>query len=154
MINAAGVHLIKEFEGISLTPYKDQAGKLTVGIGHLVQPYERFTEITEQQAETILLKDLSEAERAVQALTLYDITAPEHANRYAALVSFVFNLGRNAYRGSTLRAHVNARKFAEAADEFPRWRYVTVDGKKIESKGLLRRRMAEKALFIKLTEEE
>lgn len=152
-VNSATINLIKEFEGLSLTPYKDQAGKLTIGWGHLILPGERFTSITEREAENLLRKDLSVAELAVRAMTHHsiNITAPEHANRFGALVSFAFNVGRDAYRHSTLRAKVNAKDYEEAARQFLRWVYVTdpVTGQKVVSRGLQRRRKAEAALFMR-----
>ncbi len=33
-INAAGLSLIKQWEGLKTTPYKDVAGILTIGYGH------------------------------------------------------------------------------------------------------------------------
>ena len=41
-----GIALIERFEGFSATPYRDVAGKNTVGIGHLIQKGEAFHAVT------------------------------------------------------------------------------------------------------------
>lgn len=151
MINDAGLQLVKSFEGLRLSVYNDQAGRQTVGWGHLILPGEHFTTITEREAENLLRKDLAIAERAIQAMTLFPITAPEHANRYAALTSFVFNVGRDAYRGSTVRAKVNRNQYDQAADHLLDWCKITQPktGLKVVSQGLLNRRRAERELFLR-----
>jgi len=50
---------IKVNEGISLSPYKDTKGILTIGIGHKILPNENFSEnITEQEAMGLFQKDV------------------------------------------------------------------------------------------------
>ena len=57
---------VRIHEGCVLEPYKDSLGKLTVGIGHLVQPHERkrFQEgvqITQEEADELFDIDLNRA---------------------------------------------------------------------------------------------
>jgi GH24 family phage-related lysozyme (muramidase) len=73
----------------------------------------------------------------------YTITTRE--NQFSAMVSFAFNVGLNAYRGSTLLRKHNAGDFAGAAAEFPRWVYA--GGEVLP--GLVRRREAERTLYLK-----
>ena len=144
-INAEGLALIKHFEGLRTTAYQDSVGVWTIGYGHtsMVGPptvYPGMT-ITAAQAEAILQQDLEVFERGVsQALT---ITTRE--NQFSAMVSFAFNVGLNAYRGSTLLRKHNAGDFAGAAAEFPRWVYA--GGEVLP--GLVRRREAERTLYLK-----
>ena len=49
----AGIDLIKSFEGLRLRVYRDAAGLLTVGYGHLIKPGEKFAEGMEQQAKML-----------------------------------------------------------------------------------------------------
>lgn len=135
-----GIQLIREFEGCRLTPYEDTAGKLTVGIGHLIQSGEHFETITEQQAEDLLKNDLEAAESAVCQCLNVDVTQ----NQFDALVSFVFNLGGKRLLMSTLLEYLNNGELQKAADEFLKWCHVGTD----VSEGLLRRREAERALFL------
>ena len=62
--------------------------------------------------------------------------------RYDALVSFSFNTGSNSV--STLRKKVLRGDYEGAANEFPRW--VFAGGRRLA--GLVRRREAERALFL------
>lgn len=53
--NEAGLSLIKSFGGLKLTKYRDTAGKLTIGYGHLILPNEHFDNlITLQEADLLL----------------------------------------------------------------------------------------------------
>jgi lysozyme len=49
---------------------------------------------------------------------------------------------------STLLRLLNQRDYAGAADQFGRWVYATVNGVKTELPGLVKRRAAERALFL------
>ncbi|MEO1067658.1 MAG: lysozyme [Cyanobacteria bacterium J06638_6] len=143
-INAAGLALIKEFEGLRTTAYRDPVGIWTIGYGHtsMAGPppvYEGMT-ITAAEAEAILQQDLDVFEQGVSdALT---ITTNE--NQFSAMVSFSFNVGLGAYRNSTLLRKHNAGDFAGAANEFLRWIYA--DGQILP--GLVRRREAERSLYL------
>ena len=142
-VTQAGIDLIRHFEGFSASIYKDSAGYPSIGVGHLIRPSESFSEpITEQEAEELLKKDLWTAERAVLRLT----KVPLEDNQYNALTSFVFNVGSGAYQRSTLRARINRLELTEeTADEFLKWIFA---GKRI-IKGLLRRRIAERDMFLR-----
>ena len=139
-VTKAGIALIKAFEGFSALPYKDVANLWTVGYGHLIRQSEAFTRVSEQEAEDLLANDLFTAERAVLGLTKVTLTD----NQFNALVSFVFNLGSGAYQRSTLRSKINRGEYELSAGEFLKW--IWAGGKKI--KGLLRRRIAERDLFL------
>ncbi|MNQ87056.1 Lysozyme RrrD [compost metagenome] len=64
--------------------------------------------------------------------------------QFDALVSFTYNLGINALKGSTLLRKLNSGDYEGAADEFLKWNKA---GGKILS-GLTRRREAERMLFL------
>lgn len=136
-INAAGLLLLKTFEGCELHAYQDEGGVWTIGFGHTgdVEPNEV---ITEAEAEALLIGDLERFEQRVNALAAVDLTP----NEFSALVSFEYNTG--ALDGSTLLQLVNEGATFPAAAQFERWVYV--GGAILE--GLVRRRAAEKALFL------
>ena len=138
-LSPAGVDLIKAFEGYRPTVYLDIAGKATIGYGHLVRPGESFGYLDGTEAEALLRQDVASAESAVSRL----ITAPLHQLQYDALVSFTFNLGSGALQRSTLRQQANRGAHAEVPAEFLKW--VRAGGK--VSKGLVKRRIAEAALY-------
>lgn len=136
-----GIAFVRRWEGFSATTYKDSAGLLTIGVGHLIKPSESFAEpITEQEAEDLLTKDLSKAESAVFRL----IKVPLTDNQFDALCSWVFNVGSGAMQRSTLRTKLNRGEYSEASAEFLRW--IWSGGKKTQ--GLLRRRTAEMMMFL------
>lgn len=139
-INASGLSLIKSFEGISLTAYDDGTGVLTIGYGHTGSDVYSGETITEQQAETLLTKDLQYFQNGVRE----SVTVPLTPNQFAALVSFAFNVGLNALAGSTLLQLLNREDYQGAADQFLQWDYA--GGKRLE--GLTRRREAERSLFL------
>lgn len=138
--NQAGLTLIKSFESLSLDAYKCPAGIWTVGYGHTGEDVYEGIQITEEDAETLLQSDLCDAEAAVNDCVSINI----NGNQFSSLVSFVFNCGAYAFRKSTLLKKINAGDKYGAADEFLRWS--KAGGRVL--KGLLRRREAERALFM------
>lgn len=140
-IHREGLELIKRFEGFSRTVYHCVAGHPTIGYGHVLRPGESWDAITEAQAEQLLRQDVAVAERAVEAL----ISVPLSDNRFAALVSFTFNLGSGALQRSTLRQKVNRGEHEAVPEELCRW--VWAGGRRYA--GLLRRRQAEAAMYMR-----
>lgn len=138
-ISENGIDLIKSFEGLRLSAYKCSAGVLTIGYGHTsnVKP---FDVVTEKQAEDILKNDLIKFEKVIND----SVSAELNQNQFDALVSFVFNVGTNAFKKSTMLKFLNANHFPLAAGQFDRW--VKVKGE--ISKGLVNRRKKEKELFL------
>lgn len=143
-INREGLELIKRFEGLRLEAYQDVAGIWTIGYGH-IRTAKPGMVITEQEAERLLKEDLRDAERAVSDLVKVKI----NENEFSALVSLVFNIGRGAFSRSTTLRKLNAGDHKGAADAIELWNKATVSGKKTVVQGLVRRRAAEKALFLK-----
>ena len=63
--------------------------------------------------------------------------------------SLVFNIGTGNFGDSTLLRLLNESDYNGAADQFPEWNKVTVDGVKVPSAGLTKRRALERTLFLK-----
>ncbi|MEO0537654.1 MAG: lysozyme [Cyanobacteria bacterium P01_A01_bin.123] len=137
--NAAGIRLIKSFEGLRLKAYQDAVGIWTIGYGTTsgVRP---GMVITEAEAERLLRRDVDKFERAVSSLVKVSI----NDNQFAALVSFSYNVGSSALGDSTLLRLLNQGNYQGAADQFPRWNRA---GSRVLA-GLTRRRNAERALFL------
>ena len=142
--------LIKKWEGFRSEAYLDPVGIPTIGYGTIRYPDGRKVglgdTISEQVAEAFLLQD---CEKFAQGVTDALSTAINQ-NQFDALVSFTYNLGIGAFETSTLRRKINARKFDEAAEEFDRWVYATVNGVKKKLEGLVNRRRDERMLFEKI----
>lgn len=143
-ISFNGLQFLKDGEGFRKEAYKDTGGVWTIGYGTikwLGKPVEQGMTMTEKEAELALQADLAWAQTAVNKL----VKAPLSQNMFDALVSFVYNIGENAFMKSTLLRKLNARDYKGAAQEFLRWKFD--NGKEIQ--GLLNRRIKEKALFEK-----
>lgn len=136
-----GVALIKQFEGCRLTAYQDQRGIWTIGYGHTGPEVVQGLTCTQTQADSWLLADTHAASMAV----LKDVDIILTQNQFDALVSFTFNVGIGNFAGSTLLKQLNAGHTALAADQFLVWDHVNG----VPNAGLLRRRQAEQALFLK-----
>ena len=142
-----GIALIKEHEGFGATAYLCPAGKKTIGYGHVILPGESFKEpMSKLDGPTLLQKDLRRFEAAVGRLVTVDLSQEQ----FDALVSLTFNIGEENLRTSTLLKRLNEGKYRDAAAQFTRWVY----SKKKKLPGLVKRRAAEKALFLEGTAPE
>ncbi len=137
------IQLIRLFEGFVDHIYICSAGYKTVGIGHALKPGEdiRWTNgITEEQAYELLKQDIYLAESSVSRLIYTELSD----GQFGALVSFSFNLGGGALQRSTMRSMINRYEYEGASEEFEKWCWA--GGRK--SAGVLRRRLAERGLFL------
>ncbi len=137
-VNQAGRDLIKHFEGLRLKAYADSGGLPTIGFGR-TRGVKLGDIITEAEAEMFFEQDLGEAANHVIRLTRVVLSD----NQFAALVSFVFNLGPTNLRDSTLLRKLNQGNYGAAARNFPKW--VMCKGQMLP--GLKKRRDAERLLF-------
>lgn len=140
-----GIELIKSFEGCRLTAYRDSVGIWTIGYGHTAGVEQGMT-ITQAKAEGLLKNDLVIYENYVKKYITYAL----NQNQFDALVSFTYNLGGGNLQKSDLRKYLNAGNLQAAANEFDKWVYAGG----IKLSGLVRRRAAEKALFLTPVKEE
>jgi len=144
-INSEGLALIKQWEGLRTTAYKDAVGVWTIGYGHTSAagtPYVQMgLKITSRDAENILARDLRQYERAVEEA----VKVALNDNQFAALVSFTYNVGIGNFRKSTLLKKLNAGDYEAVPLELAKW---TRAGKK-HLKGLANRRAAEAGLWVK-----
>ena len=138
-INAAGLALIKSFEGLRLEAYMPTPDDVpTLGYGH-TKGVQMGDTCTEEQAEAWLRDDLAWAEECVERA----VAKLLHENEHAALVSLCFNIGCKAFTDSTLVRLLNEGDFDAAEAQFKRWNKQA--GKELA--GLSRRRAAEAELF-------
>lgn len=135
----ACVALVKRFEGLRLAPYQCQAHVWTLGYGHTAGVVATTPHITPEQAEEWLEIDLKRYAGSVTRLI-----RPVPQPMFDALVSFTFNLGGGALQRSTLRQRLNRGDYEGAAAEFMKWTRAAG----VVSKGLFRRRKAERELFL------
>jgi len=139
------IELIKEFEGFRATTYKDSAGHLTIGYGTTgmagvgIDPRPGQT-ITRSEAEWYLQKAVEKFAASIRPA----INMPINDNEFGAFVSLAYNIGPGAFLKSSALRHFNAGDKARAAQSILLWK--KAGGKTLA--GLVRRREAEKALFL------
>lgn len=148
-----GRTLLTQWEGSRDEIYQDAAGLWTIGVGHLLtrdeltsgkilifgEPIKYADGLNQLQIDRLLSQDLAGAEGAVNA----GVAASLNQNQFDALVSFVFNNGRQAFYSSTLRKVLNDGKYNKVPEQLRRWNR---SGGKIV-KGLINRRENEIKLF-------
>ena len=134
-----GLSLTEQFESCDLQAYRDVRGVWTVGYGHTGPEVHAGVVWTQAQAIAALMNDVKKAAAAVNKLVRPQITQDE----FDALVDFVFNVGIGAFSRSQVLEELNSGDFAAAASALEDWKYA---GGKVVA-GLLRRRLAEEALF-------
>jgi lysozyme len=146
-----GFKIIKNFEGLRLEAYRDVAGVWTIGYGStryhdgkFVKPGDKLA--SETQADALFRNTLGQYESAVNE----HVKAPITQNQFDALVSFCYNEGAGALKGSTLLVKLNEKNYAEAASHFLAWDKITdpQTGKKIICDTLVQRRKEESRLFL------
>lgn len=140
IINSRGLALLKKFEGLRLTAYRDVGGVWTIGYGHTGSDVHEGLTITAEQAEELLEGDLLRFEQEVGDV----LQVPVTENEFSAMVCFAYNVGIRNFEHSTLLHRVNDADFRRAADEFLRWN--KVNGQVVA--GLSARRGAERELFL------
>lgn len=143
-ISENGLNLIKQFEGFESNAYLCPAKVWTIGYGATYwmdgQKVKQGETITESAASAMLAHHLHAYEKAVDTYTRDDI----NQGQFDALVSFAYNLGINALKGSTLLKKVNINPNDKTIEkEFLKW--VNAGGRKLD--GLVRRRQAEANLY-------
>ena len=132
---------IKDHEGLRLTAYQDGGGVWTIGYGHTGSDVREGLTIPLSEAERLLTRDLRTAEGYVNGAVKVKLTQ----NQFDALVSFVYNIGGDAFEKSTLLRLLNAGEYEGAANQFLRWN--KDNGKVID--GLTNRRRKERDLFLR-----
>lgn len=128
---------VAQHEGLRLWAYRDPVGVLTACYGHTgpdVQPGQTYTR---EQCRALLEQDLA---RHAQALAC--IHRPLTDGQKAAFVSFAYNVGPQAFCGSSLVRKANAGDMAGACAELDKWVYAK--GQRLP--GLVKRRAAERAM--------
>lgn len=142
-ISAAGLELIKSFEGFREAAVRLPDGRWTIGYGH-VRTAREGVSISPKDAEDLLLLDLKPIEAAVSSM----VYAPLMQGQFDALVSLAFNISLGQFRESDVLRNLNAGDHLAAAAAFDMWRKARLHGRVMVVDALVRRRAAEKSLFL------
>jgi lysozyme len=150
-LSEQGINLIKSFEGLRLSAYRDVAGIWTIGYGSTryhdgkpVKPGDKLAD--EQQADALFANTLGQYEDAVNQY----VKVPLTQSQFDALVSFTYNEGTGALKESTLLKKLNEKDYPGAADQFLVWNKITSPqtGEKEVCTDLSVRRRQERQLFL------
>lgn len=134
------IPLIYEFEGFRSEAYICPAGYLTVGTGFRVDLYKLPKKITRQQNDELLKAEYIKLDQLINKHVKSTLTAKQ----MAALASFIFNVGSNAFINSTLLKEININPNSpKVGFQLARWN--KANGRALP--GLTRRRQAESKLW-------
>ncbi len=142
-VSRAGIDLLKDFEGFRRESARLPDGRWTIGYGHTKSARAGVT-ISEADASALLQYDLIEVVAAVNDLVFTPITQ----NQFDSLVCFAFNVGLDGFRTSTVLRRINEGAMLQAAWSLEMWRKAEFEGHEFVVDALVRRRAAEKALFL------
>lgn len=165
--NQATIALIKKFESlhdgdlsvIGLQPKMCPAGIWTVGYGHALvdsngrflrgeakrsEAYRQYACLEESGACALLAQDLEPRSMSVSLA----LRQPANDNQFGAMLSLAYNIGLSGFQTSSVLTYFNAGLNDKAAASFMLWNKATVKGKRIVLAGLIKRREAEKQLFL------
>lgn len=138
--------MIAQFEGCSLTPYYDAAGKLTVGYGTLLPAKSDIVSISKEQAQKMLYNNIKQlVVWLIKDFPLFNL------HQLTAITSFCYNCGYAAFKKSLLyqylREYHDSSKQRSLQPIKQQWlRWVHCKGKVLA--GLEKRRLKEYNCFI------
>lgn len=124
-----GLGALKRREGVVRTMYRDSAGLPSIGVGHLLTKDELSSGklsalgvdwhqgLTDAQVDVLLRHDLALAEATVTEA----VRVPLAPQQFDTLVSFAFNVGGSAFRGSTLLRLLNGGDYDAVPGQLRRW---------------------------------
>ena len=144
-VSEKGLSLIKEFEGLELSPYKCPAGKNTIGYGHVINSDVALQQITPQEAEKLLRQDSYVVSAYLRSVINTHISISQ--GQFDALCSLVFNWGYKSFGRSKGLKELTMGNYRLAAKEFFSKDKGVVNIKGTFSRGLYRRRQAELRLW-------
>jgi lysozyme len=144
-VSRAAIELIKRFEGYRQAAAQLPDGRWTIGHGHTLTAREGAS-VSPDDAEALLLYDLIGVAHALNEAVFTPLTQ----NQFDALASFVFNIGLDSFHQSGVLKRLNEGALIQAACAMELWRKANVGGERIVIDALVRRRSAEKTLFLTL----
>ena len=143
-ISDRGLRLIKAFEGYRPVDRVLVTGTRVVGHGHRL-PDDSPVRMDAEAAHAQLIDDLAPFEDMINENVFASVTQ----GQFDALTSLAFNIGPRAFLDSDVLRAVNAGRPLEAATGFDAWRKAEIAGETYVVDALVRRRTAEKALFLR-----
>ena len=144
-IYAGSVEALKAMEGKRIDAkgmhiaYKDSVGIWTIGYGETDPKIVAKGKITEKEATQLLTKKVVAIEKLIASLVKVEVSK----NQKMALVCFIYNVGVNAFKNSTLLIVLNQGNYEAVTAQIAKWNKGTINGKKVVIAGLVNRRTEE-----------
>ncbi len=146
-VSPTAINLVKQYEGFRSYAYIDTNGLPVIGYGQSKirgRKVRMGQYISRAEADAELAKEL----HRLQGLVASKVKVKLNPNQLAALTSLAYNAGIRVVTKSTLARKLNAGNYAGAANEILRWNKAHQGGKLVPLAGLIRRRQAERQLFL------
>lgn len=140
----AAITGLYQLEGVETQAYRDIAGVPTICAGTTLG-VKMGDKATPQQCWDMTVIDYKKHEQAV----LDSIKVPLNLNQQMALTFFCYNVGVYACKSSTAFRTINAGNYTAGCQAMGLFNKITVNGRKVVSKGLVNRRNSEIALCLK-----
>lgn len=117
--------LLMKHEGLRLKPYRCTAGKLTIGVGRNLEDVG----ISAQEAQELLDNDIFKVQK--QAAESFDWYFDLNKARRDVIVSMIFNLGLEGFRGfkKTIK-HIVDKEYEAASEEMLNSKWAQQVGKR------------------------
>lgn len=142
-ISEIGLRLIKAYEGYSPKGQILRGGRTIVGYGRVTGDLN--AKLSEKDAEKQLRSDLADVENIVNT----NVHAAMSQGQFDALCSLAYSIGAEAFLHSDVLHAMNRGEIIKAANGFDGWRLGQIDDQVYVVDALVRRRTAEKALFLR-----
>lgn len=143
VVSPEGLAFLAAQEGFYGEPKQMPDGNWLVGHGH-VRVGEPGAAVSEDDARELLRLDAAPYERLVNEA----VVGPLTQGQFDALVSFALSIGAEAFTKSAVLRRLNSGEFVAAACAMEAWRKSDIAGEEQVLEALVRRRAAEKALFL------
>ena len=145
-ISDVGLRLIKAYEGFRPVDVELISGQRVAGYGHRVMGGQSI-HLSEEKAEQLLKQDLAPFEAMIND----NVFAPLTQSQFDALCSLAYNIGPKKFLESDVVRALNNGRVLDAANGFDVWRMGRINGESYVVDALVRRRTAEKVLFLRPT---
>lgn len=154
-LSPEGLAFLSHEEGLETSPYRDEADKLSIGVGHCFTAAELESGtltidgavvpwrpgITLAQVQALLAQDCAPREDHLSRL----LVPPLSDNQFAAAFSLFFNA--QPPDTASVWAIINGGDWTDLKAHWLQWHWITVNGVKQESPKLLARRGREYDLW-------
>jgi GH24 family phage-related lysozyme (muramidase) len=140
---SAAVPVVAQFEGRSLSAYRDIVGVATICDGVTLGVQIGDT-ASHKDCDKLLARELRTHAAGLSACVIDDVEAKIPRDMSVALISWTYNVGVGAACGSTLVRKLNAGDLYGACEQLPRWN--RAGGRVV--RGLTNRRAAERDMCI------